>query len=156
VFGEVGAGHFFVDLEGVADDAADGHPRIERAEGVLENQTDAAADVSKLGAGGGENVGIVEGDFAGGGGDKAEYASCDGGLAAAAFTDETKGRSVSDGEGDAVDGLYVANGAAQQPLFDGEVGPEVFDPEQETIRINVGIHMVRLRSPQVFVSSGLS
>jgi hypothetical protein len=40
VFREIGAGYFFVDLEWFADDAADGHSRIERAEWVLENQAD--------------------------------------------------------------------------------------------------------------------
>jgi hypothetical protein len=64
VFGEVGAGYFFVDLEGFADDAADGHPGIERADGVLKNHSDAAAEISEAGVIGGENIGIVEGDFA--------------------------------------------------------------------------------------------
>lgn len=64
VLGEVGAGYFLVDLEGFADDAADCHPGIERADGVLKNHSDAAAEVSEVGVIGGEDIGIVEGDLA--------------------------------------------------------------------------------------------
>lgn len=134
------AEYFFMELQGFAYDGADGHSRIERAEGVLENQADIAADISKHGVIGGDDVGIVEGDFAGGDGNEAQDASCDGGFTAAAFADEAEGGRTPYGKGYSVYGLYETNGAAHQSLFDGEVRLEVVDPEQETIRIDVIIH----------------
>jgi hypothetical protein len=52
------------------------------------------------------------------------------GLAAAALSDQPQGLTLPHGEADAVDGLDLSDGAAQQSLLDREVLLQILDGQQ--------------------------
>ncbi len=92
-----------MDGEGLGEDVADGHARIERGVGILEDDLHAAAEGAHGGGGGGRQRVAFEEDFAGGGFDEAEQHAGDGALAGAGFADQAEGFAGCDGEGDVVD-----------------------------------------------------
>ncbi len=106
-FSDAGAdvmpGEAALDGEGLADDLADAHFGVEGGEGVLEDHLHAAAEGAELAGVGGEDVGGIEGDGAGGGLDEAQEHARDGGFAGAGFADEAEGFAAVEGEGDVVD-----------------------------------------------------
>ena len=116
-----------VDQQGLADDGARRHARVERAERVLEDHLHLAAEGAHLRLGELRYVRAAEADGAGGGFHQAHHGARHGGLAAAGFADEAEGLAFVDAEADAIDGMHLADGAAQQALLDGEVLLEVLD-----------------------------
>ena len=103
-----------MDGEGFGEDLADGHARIERGVGVLEDDGHVAAETAEMRGGDGEEVGGgavwfafgrggVEEDLAAAGFDEAEEEAGDGGFAGAGFADEAEGLAAVEGEGDVVD-----------------------------------------------------
>ena len=85
-----------VDFEGLGENV-NGHARVERGVGVLEDDLHAAAQVAHGGGGGGEGL-ALEDDNAGGGFDQAQQYAGDGGLAAAGFADQAERFAGLDGE----------------------------------------------------------
>ena len=109
----------------LADIVEQGHARVERAERVLEDHLDLGPQRQQLGGLQRREVDHLSGaraveDFAAGRIDGAQDAARGGGLAAAAFANETQGFALVDGEVDAVDGAHVAYGPLQEALVDGE------------------------------------
>ena len=84
-----------------------------------------AADITHVSGIRGKNIGVIKDDFARCCGYQAKDASCDGGFAAAAFTDKAERRRRFDRKRNAIDGLYIADGAPQQSLLDRKIGLEV-------------------------------
>jgi len=87
---ELGAFGEFVDDHRFADDASDGHARVQRADGVLEDDLHFAAELLHALPRGVEDVFAVETDRAFGGGDEPENRPPDGRLAAAGLADEAE------------------------------------------------------------------
>ena len=108
-----------VDSEGLGENLLNGHARVERGVGVLEDDLHAAAQVAHGGGGGGRKGLALEDDNAGGGFDQAQQYAGDGGLAAAGFADQAERFAGLDGErhivhdaGDAVAARVLLNEAA--------------------------------------------
>lgn len=115
-------GLFVVDAEGLGEDLADAHTRVEGGVGVLEDDLHLAAEGADTAGGCGADVFAVEVDGAGGGLDEADEHAGYGAFAGAGFADEAEGFAAADGEGDVVDD---AGGAAVAGvLLDEAVGLE--------------------------------
>src|SRR5438270_379135 len=89
------------------------HPRVERGEGVLEDDLHVAAEAAELTAAGCEHVLAVEGDGTGSGLYEAENHTSEGGLAAAGFANQSQRFALRDIERDAVDCADLALGLAE-------------------------------------------
>ena len=96
-----------VDDQGLGDDVVDRHARVERAERVLENELHLAAETLQLLAFEGQHIGqvaaVVEDHLALVRLQRAQQDLAQGGLAAAAFTDQPEAFAARDAEADAVD-----------------------------------------------------
>ena len=57
----------------------------------------------------------------------------EGGLAGAGLAHEAEGLPLSDAQGDAVDGPYVAHGALEESPPDGEPLAEMLDLDEEAV-----------------------
>ncbi len=102
-------GHLGVDLEGLPDDVADRHARVQRGVRVLEHHLDVAADGLQRAPGQlGDVLALVE-DLAGGGPLQRHQELGDRGLATAGLTDDAEGLTGVQVEGDPVDGLDRAD-----------------------------------------------
>src|SRR5688572_978835 len=77
-----------MDFDRLADDAADGHARIQAAHRVLEDDLHVPAELAEFLPAVGEEVLAAVADLAAGRGDQAEDRAADGGLAAAGLADE--------------------------------------------------------------------
>ena len=115
-----------VDDEGLGDHPADGHPGVQRGHRVLEDELHPRADrVHRLGVGVLEvhraELGVAEDDLAAGGFLQPDDGPPGGGLAAAGLADDGHRLTAVDAERHPVDGLHVADHAAQRPALDGEV-----------------------------------
>lgn len=131
----------FVDGERLAHGGPDGHARVQRGVGVLEDDLHIAPAPSHGGAVQGEEVLPLEEDLAGGGLLEAEDAPTEGGLAGAGLAHEAEGLALLDAEGDAVDGPHVAHGALEEPPPDGEALTEVADFDEEAVGARIiGVH----------------
>ena len=110
-----------VHLERLADDVAGALPRVERGERVLEDDLQLPAVGPELLLAEARDVVAVELDGAGGRLDQAHDGAAHRGLAAAALADQPQRLARADREAHAVDGIDMADGAAQQALAHGEV-----------------------------------
>ena len=120
---------------GLADDLADRHTRGERGERILEDDLHLRAQGAHLLGGEVVDLLTVEEDLTGGlGVIQAEDGAARGGLTAAGLADETHRRAALQVEGDAVDGLDVADRVGDHAAFDGEVLLQVVDL-QDVLRI---------------------
>src|SRR6516225_1716518 len=81
------AAQAFVDDKRLGDDVFDSQSRVERAEGILKNDLQVAAEPAELGVSGGEQVVTVEVDAAGGGLDEAQDEAAEGAFARTGFAD---------------------------------------------------------------------
>ncbi len=108
----------------------DGHARVQRGEGILEDNLQVGAEGAQGGGGGAGDVDAFEMDFAAMGRLQAEDRAGEGGFAAARFTDEGEGFAGSDFEGNAVNGADVADGVGKDAAADGVPDAEVGELEE--------------------------
>ena len=117
-----------VDDQRLADDAADGHARVQRRVGVLEDHLHLAAEVTQLVSLHLHQVATVEQDLAGGRPVELEDRPPDGRFPAAALAYQAERLAAADGERHVVDRLHVGNLALEDDAGgDGEVHLEVVD-----------------------------
>ena len=120
-----------VDAQGLGDDLADGHPRVERAVRILEDDLDPPPhrpqlDLSEL-----RQVAALEDHLAAGRPLELEDAAARGRLAAAGLTHEPEGLAPANGEADAVHRLDHAGRAAEQAAADLEMLDEIAHLEDQ-------------------------
>ena len=123
-----------MDPKALADDVADAHPRIERADRVLEDDLHVPAHLLQRRALEGDHVDAVEADLARGRLEQPQQRASERRLAAAGLADEPDRLAAMDVEIDAVDGLQLGDGALQHPLLDGEVLLHAACREQDVVR----------------------
>ena len=119
-----------MDDEDFAKDRPDGHARIERGEGVLENDLHVAPHRAQVSAAKAQHVLPVEHDLARAGFDEAQDAASCGRLAAARFTNQSQGFAAIDGEGHAVHRMNTPDLSRQQARLDGKMLLEIADAQQ--------------------------
>src|SRR5262245_57897300 len=125
-----------VDGQAFGHDRADGHPRIERAVGVLEDDLEIAPVAAHLFGRQREQVRAVVPDGSRGGLDEPEEGAPGGGLAAAAFADEAQRFARRDLERDVVHGADVGHDPREHPFLDGKVFLQVADFDQGTAHVS--------------------
>ncbi len=134
------AGGDLVDPQRIGDDLEDGHARVQRRVGILEDHADVApvrleiAEV-ELRQVDRPAVPLVIEDLPAGGVVGADDRAPGGRLAAARLADQAEGLALADEEVDPVHGLDMADRAAQEALLDREVHLEVLDLQQHLIRL---------------------
>jgi len=104
-----------VDFQGLADDRPDGHAGVQRAERILKDVLDPAAEGAKFLFGKRKNVPALPEGLARGGGDEFHERPADGRLAAAALAHQPDDPTGVHGEADAVHGPEGIRLPAQQP-----------------------------------------
>ena len=114
-----------MDLERLADDVADRHAGVERGVRVLEDDLDVAAQLAHRAALLGVDVDPVEGQLAGGRLLQPHQHPAQSRLAAAGLADDAERLALVELEGDAVDGLDVADRAPQHARLDRVVLDQV-------------------------------
>jgi len=117
----IAIGRDAMDLEWRAQDIADGQPRIERRERVLEDDLHPAPQRHHLLRGVVRDVLAGEPDLAGGGLDQLQDRLAHRRLAAAALADDAENFALAKLEIDAVDGLHLRDHARQDPRADREM-----------------------------------
>ena len=110
-----------VDAQALADEAAHGHARVERADGVLEDDLHVAPHRLQVAAAEAAQVDAVELDLARRGLEQAQQRAAERGLAAAGLAHEPHGLAAEDVEVDAVDRLQLPDGALEDALLHREV-----------------------------------
>ena len=124
-----------MDREPFADDVLDPHPRVEGADGVLEDDLHVAPRRLELGPGElRDQVGPSKLDLAGGRLEQADQRPPERRLAAARLADEPERLAPPDLEVDAVDGLDVAGRPPQQPVMNREVLADAAGLEEHVAR----------------------
>ena len=141
-----------VDLEPLADELLHRHPRVEGADGVLEDDLHVAALALELARAEARQVDAFELDHAGGRLEKADQRPAERRLAAAGLPDEPDGLAAEDVEVDAVDGLQLADRALENALPDGKVLLDRARPDERVRRrglrdgLRLGAHATTWRS----------
>ena len=113
-----------VDRKPLTDDLETGHPRAERAEGVLKDDLHVGAQPAQLLGRPFAQVLTAEGHLPFRA-DEPHDRQRRRGLARAAFADDAQGLARADRQAGVVDGLHMAHGPAQQALLDREPDLEV-------------------------------
>ena len=117
-----------VDDEGFGHDVEDGHARVERREGVLEDVLQFPAEVAHVFFAEAAQVEllavVMEDNLAVGGFYQANDGPPSCGLTAARFADQTEGFAPVQGEVQAIHGFDITDDFSPQALFDGKVGFE--------------------------------
>ncbi len=121
-------------LRPFADDVADAHPRVERADRVLEDDLHVLAHLLQRLPLEADHVDAVEADLACRRLEQPQQRASERRLAAAGLADEAYRLARIDVEIDAVDGLELGDGALQHPLLDREVLPHPLRREQDIAR----------------------
>src|SRR5262249_45938601 len=116
--------------QGLADDGADAHARVERGIGVLKDDLDVASQRAQFLAVERQHVLAVKPDLARCRLDEAEHAATGGGLAATGLADESERLARLDVKIDAVDRMDGPALALQQTGADRERLGQVADTEQ--------------------------
>ena len=128
---QVLSGRQFVNFEGFGEHPAHGHPGVEGAVGVLEDDLHLPPDGPEFPPAQGEHVRAVEKDFAIGGLNQAEDGSACRGFAAAGFPHQAEGLSLPNGKGDAVHRLDVSHGSGEDAPVDGEIFFQVLHVQKQ-------------------------
>src|SRR3954447_2156888 len=119
-----------VDAQRSAHDRSDRVPRVERGVGVLEDHLDLAAQRLEVTLADLGDVVALEDDVTAGGREQAGDQPAGRGLAAPGLAHQPQRAALDDLEGDAVDGLDVADRAVHEPRrLDWEVHPQVVHGE---------------------------
>jgi len=119
-----------MDVQRFADDLLNGHARVERAVGVLENHLELAPPRAQGRATHFQNVLAVERDFPRRRFDEPDDGAAERRLAAAAFADEAERFAGRDAEADVVHRLHGFSDAPEHPVLHGKMHLQVFDFEQ--------------------------
>ena len=119
-----------VDVERFADNSGDGHARVQRTVRILENHLKIPPARPKSRSGQPRNVFPSEQDLARGGLDQPDDRPAQGGLAAAAFADETNGFAWRNGQADIVHGPHDVLAPAEYAVRHGEMDFEIANFEQ--------------------------
>ena len=107
-----------VDGDGLADDLGDGHARVERSEGILEDDLHLAAGVAQgAGVQCGQLLAVVA-DTAAGGFDKAQQEAAEGAFAATALANQAEGLARLNAEADIVHGAHWRLSGGELKLLD--------------------------------------
>ena len=107
---------------------AHGHPRVERAVGVLKDDLQVPAKFPERASVRCAYVAAVKHDASGRGRYEPKHAASDGRLAASRLTDEAESLTLADAERNAVDCFYDSDGASQDgAASDREVLDEILD-----------------------------
>ena len=114
-----------VDQEALGDDVADGHARVQRGVGILEDDLHLAAQGLEFGGAQVEDILPVEEDRACRGRDQAQDGAGDGGLAAAGLAHQAEGLPLAHGEAHVVHGLHLGHHLLKDARADREVGLQV-------------------------------
>ena len=109
-----------MDHQGLDDQLADGHPRVQRAERVLEHDLHAPPQRAHLGGRRGPKVDAVEAYRTRGRLEQPQDQASRRGLAAAAFADQPQRLALGDVEADVVDGQNARPPAGEAALSAGE------------------------------------
>ncbi len=117
-------------LQRLADDGADGEPRIERGVRVLEDDLHVAPQRAQCLAAQPSDVGTLEPDFARTRLDQPQDAAAGGRLAAARFADQPQRLALADVEAHAVDGMDAVDLAREHAAGHGKVLLEVLYGQQ--------------------------
>ena len=88
----------------LVDDLLDRHARVERAEGILEDDLHVTAETAQVRSAGAQDIVAVEDHLAGVGFDEPQQHPSQGAFAGTGFADEAQGLAGLDGQGDVVDG----------------------------------------------------
>ena len=126
-----------VDREALCDERADLHARVERADGVLEDDLHVPSHLFQVPVPEPDQIDAVEPDLARGRLEQAQDRAPQGRLAAAGLPDEAERLAAPDVQIDAVHGLQVAGGALEESLLDREVLLQAADAKQH-IAVAVG------------------
>ena len=121
-----------VDAHRLRHDRADRHPRVERAEGVLEDDLHLPARRPQLGGGEAHDVAIAEADRAARRLVQAEDRPPERALPAAALADEAEGLARVELEAHAIDGAQPSRRPPEPIALDREVLREVLDLEERS------------------------
>src|SRR5215207_2305437 len=119
-----------VDRQRLVDDGADGHARVERGVGVLEDDLHVAPKRGQLGAAERRHVLALEPHLARGRFDQAQDAAPGRRLAAARLADEPERLAGFELEADAVDGVHPFDVAREQAALHREALHERLDAQQ--------------------------
>ena len=122
-----------VDDEGLADDRAHRHARVQRRVGVLEDDLHVSPEVAERPLVESRHVLTLEGDLARGRLDEAEDAAASGGLAAARLAHQPQRLALEDAERHVIDGVDARDLSGEEPTPDREVLLEVLDLEQRCL-----------------------
>ena len=129
-FAAFGAAAEVLDDEGFLEDLADRVAAVEGFGGVLEDHLHFPAQGAQGARPGVGEVAAFELDAAAGRAQQAHHRAREGGLAAAALTDEAEGFALLEVETDAVDRLAHRLGGAEDTAADGVMHFQVLDAEQ--------------------------
>ncbi len=124
-----------VDRKGLADDVADGHPRIERRVRVLEDDLHLLTQLANLFAAELVDVASVEDDLALGRRQEAQHDAAGRRLPRPGLADEPQRFAAPDREVDAVDSFHVADVTRQNPGVDRKILVEIANDEQVARRL---------------------
>ena len=127
-----------MDLQGFADDVARRHARIERGERVLEDDLHLAAIGSHLRLAKTGDLPALDFHRTGRRLDQAHHGAAGRGLATARLTHQPQCLALADRKADAVDGIDLANRAAQQALLHRKVLLEVRHLEDRRVGRHIG------------------
>ncbi len=96
-----------MDGQRLGDDLLDGEARVERAEGVLEDDLHLAAGFAQGAGAERGDLDAVKAHDSAGGFDEAQQHAAESALAAAGLADQAEGLARFDGEGDVIDGAQA-------------------------------------------------
>ena len=123
------------EMHRLGDQGGDGHARIERAAGILEDELHAPAHGAQLFGAELGDLGVFEPDSAGGRLDQPRQQPAGRRLAAAALADQRERLAALDGEGHAVDRAHLARDlVAEKAAHDRVVLGEVVGADQHVTR----------------------
>ena len=111
--------------DGLGDDLADGHARIQARIGILEHQLDIAAHRTALPRAQRGDIATLEEDYAAGRFEQAADHLADRGLAAAGFSDQAEGLAAANGEAHVVYRLDEGGRPAEEVRVGNEALGEV-------------------------------
>ena len=129
--------HVGVDLERLADDVADRHPRVQRGVRVLEHDLDVAAQPAHRARPSGAYMSSPSKvELPGGRLLQAHQQPGQGRLAAAGLADDAERLALVELEGDPVDGLDLADRAPQHAALEREVLDQVLGLSGQNCRLS--------------------
>ena len=110
VLAQQGLAEIFMDRQRLGDDFLDSQSRVERAEGILEDDLHLAPGFAQRARAERGDCGAIEAHHSAGGLNEAQQHAAKSAFAAAGFADQSKGFALFYGEGDVVNGANGVSG----------------------------------------------